>query len=356
MTISLVTLLTPTGKVMKLPHSTMLKPETSLTDDRLPPAFGALLAPQQPATKPLVLSKAEPKLDALDINNQQRSESPQATTLLNLVTAMLPTPLPLQSPLSSSSLKLSESDIEPSPHSNSVLPSGPTHAAKKGVRNAMLDQHSALQALDTRQSLPPTVPATVAAATAPLPPHSVMTEPPPVNGPRTPHSSTGLLPLNQSPSFPELSFHPASAQELKAPLGSPQWQRDLSQQIIFHKQGQQTIHLKLHPEELGDVKISMTVNKDHAELVMLSNHGQVRSALEAALPQLRQALADNGIQLGHSQVGHDAASGQQSAFSSHHSPEPPSVTLTQGEIHEPSSATETASALLRDGSHISLLV
>ena len=359
MTISLVTLLLPPGKVVKLPHSTALKPETCLTDDRLTPTFGDLLAPQQHAIKSLARSKAEPKRDTLDSDSQGRSEPAQAKTLLNLVTAMLPTAPPHQCPVSSSPSMLSDADVEASSLPNvahSAAHSGSALAAKKGVFKAMLDPHSAQQALETRKPVTTTVPTALAAATTPLPPHSVMTVQTPVNDSRAPLAFTASLPLTQSTSLPELALQPASAQELKAPLGSLQWQRDLSQQIIFHKPGQQTIHLTLHPEELGDVKISMTVNKDHAELVMLSNHGQVRSALEAALPQLRQALADNGIQLGNSQVGHDAASGQQSAFSSHQSPEPTSVTLTQGEVHEPSPAAETAPSLLRDGSQISLLV
>ena len=357
MTISLVTLLTPPGKVVKLPPSTTLKPETCLTDDRLTPDFGELMAPQQHVIKPLALSKVEPKRDALD--NQDSSEPSQATTLLNLVTAMLPNAPPRQSPLSSSPSMLSASNIESSPPlsvTNSVPHSGPLLATKKGVLNAMLDQKSAQQSIETRQPVTTIVPTAHAPETAPLQPHSVMTVQSPVNDTRTPHASSAPVPLTQSPSFPELTLHLASAQEVKAPLGSLQWQRDLSQLIIFHKQGQQTIHLKLHPEELGDVKISMTVNKDQAELIMLSNHGQVRSALEAALPQLRQALADNGIQLGNSQVGHDAASGQQSASSSNQSPEQPRATLTQGEVHETSPAAETPPALLRDGSQISLLV
>ena len=39
---------------------------------------------------------------------------------------------------------------------------------------------------------------------------------------------------------------------------------------------------------------------------MASGHSQVRAALEAALPQLRTALADSGIQLGQSSVGSEA--------------------------------------------------
>ncbi|ORM80704.1 hypothetical protein HA44_10635 [Mixta gaviniae] len=39
---------------------------------------------------------------------------------------------------------------------------------------------------------------------------------------------------------------------------------------------------------------------------MVSGHSQVRAALEAALPHLRAALAENGINLSQSNVGSDA--------------------------------------------------
>lgn len=168
-------------------------------------------------------------------------------------------------------------------------------------------------------------------------------------------SSSVLMP--SPPALPDLPVKQASAQELHAPLGSPQWQRDLSQQIIFHRHGTQTLHLKLHPEELGDLKISMTVNKDHAELMMVSNHGQVRAALEAALPQLRQALADNGIQLGNSQVGQETT-GHSFHGSSHpsSSSHPQPSNLRTMDHPEPASNSPQPSVRPRDGSQISLLV
>ena len=39
---------------------------------------------------------------------------------------------------------------------------------------------------------------------------------------------------------------------------------------------------------------------------MASSHSHVRAALEAALPQLRNALAESGINLGQSQVSSDS--------------------------------------------------
>lgn len=94
---------------------------------------------------------------------------------------------------------------------------------------------------------------------------------------------------------------------LNARLGSPEWQQALSQQILlFNRNGQHQAELRLNPRELGAVQISLNVSDNQAQLHLVSAHSQVRAALESALPQLRTALAESGIQLGHSSVGGDA--------------------------------------------------
>jgi flagellar hook-length control protein FliK len=99
---------------------------------------------------------------------------------------------------------------------------------------------------------------------------------------------------------------------LNAQLGSDEWQQALSQQIVMYsRNGQQNAELRLHPQDLGAIQISLSLDKDQAQLTMVSSHSQVRAALEAALPQLRTALAESGINLGQSNVSSDAfAQGQ----------------------------------------------
>ncbi|MBP2198129.1 flagellar hook-length control protein FliK [Pantoea cypripedii] len=95
---------------------------------------------------------------------------------------------------------------------------------------------------------------------------------------------------------------------LNAQLGSSEWQQALSQQIVmFSRNGQQNAELRLHPEDLGAIQISLTLDKDQAQLNMVSSHSHVRAALEAALPQLKTALAESGINLGQSNVSSDAS-------------------------------------------------
>ncbi|WP_158784428.1 flagellar hook-length control protein FliK [Pantoea sp. BAV 3049] len=109
-----------------------------------------------------------------------------------------------------------------------------------------------------------------------------------------------------TPATTTLVTAPATSQ-LSSQLGSPEWQQALGQQIVmFSRNGQQTAELHLHPQDLGSIQISLKLDNDQAQLNMVSGNSHVRAALEAALPQLRTALAESGINLGQSNVSSDA--------------------------------------------------
>lgn len=105
---------------------------------------------------------------------------------------------------------------------------------------------------------------------------------------------------------------PTAAPVLSAPLGSHEWQQSLSQHVtLFTRQGQQSAELRLHPQDLGQVQISLKLDDNMAQLQMMSPHSHVRAALEAALPMLRTQLAESGIQLGQSSISSESFAGQQ---------------------------------------------
>lgn len=102
------------------------------------------------------------------------------------------------------------------------------------------------------------------------------------------------------------------APQISAQLGSQEWQQAVSQHItLFTRQGQQTAELRLHPEDLGQIQISMKLDDNQAQLQMVSAHSHVRAALEATLPNLRIALAESGIQLGQSSISSESFTQQQ---------------------------------------------
>lgn len=108
----------------------------------------------------------------------------------------------------------------------------------------------------------------------------------------------------------------ATAPVISQPLGTHEWQRAISQHVtLFTKQGQQSAELRLHPEDLGQVQISLKLDDNQAQLQMISGHSHVRAALEAALPMLRTQLAENGIQLSQSSISSESSAGQQQSSS-----------------------------------------
>ncbi|MBT2050044.1 flagellar hook length control protein FliK [Enterobacter asburiae] len=128
-----------------------------------------------------------------------------------------------------------------------------------------------------------------------------------------------LAPIMSSHATSQTAATVASAPVLSQPLGTHEWQQSLSQHItLFTKQGQQTAELRLHPEDLGQVQISLKLDDNQAQLQMVSAHSHVRAALEAALPVLRTSLAENGIQLAQSSVSSESFAGQQQSSSQQH--------------------------------------
>ena len=102
---------------------------------------------------------------------------------------------------------------------------------------------------------------------------------------------------------------------LTAAIGSADWQTDLGQQMVdMVTRGEQQVDLRLHPAELGPLSISLNLNDGTTQAQFQAAHASVRAAVEQALPQLREALATQGIALGQASVSdqssRQAAGGQ----------------------------------------------
>lgn len=118
--------------------------------------------------------------------------------------------------------------------------------------------------------------------------------------PVMPATSSATTPA-ASPSLPAT---PALA--MQSALGSAAWGDEFGQHLLnmVHR-GEQQVDLYLHPRELGALSVSLSLDEQGARAQFFSAHGAVRSAVEQALPQLREALAQQGISLGEASVGDD---------------------------------------------------
>ncbi|AVR87298.1 Flagellar hook-length control protein FliK [Thauera aromatica K172] len=109
------------------------------------------------------------------------------------------------------------------------------------------------------------------------------------------------------------SAAPASATLHHLP-GSAQWPVELGQQLLVHgRDGARQIELRLSPPELGPLSVTLSMTERSAQLQFVAHHVQVRDALEQALPQLREALASQGITLGEAGVSDRRGDSQGSA-------------------------------------------
>jgi flagellar hook-length control protein FliK len=95
----------------------------------------------------------------------------------------------------------------------------------------------------------------------------------------------------------------AASTALTPQIGTPDWDEALSQKVVFLSNAhQQTAELTLNPKDLGPLQVVLQVADNHAHALFVSQHQQVREAVEAALPKLREAMEQGGIGLGSASV------------------------------------------------------
>lgn len=106
----------------------------------------------------------------------------------------------------------------------------------------------------------------------------------------------------------------AQAPALNAPVATPEWNRELGQQVVMATRGdEQRVSIRLNPVDLGPLQVELKVVDQQAHVQFLSSHAQVRGAVEQAIPQLREALAEQGITLADTSVGEQRENRQNTA-------------------------------------------
>lgn len=90
-------------------------------------------------------------------------------------------------------------------------------------------------------------------------------------------------------------------------VGTPGWDGALGQRVVWMATRQQQVaEMHLNPPNLGPLEVRLTISNDQASAQFVSHHPAVREAIEAALPRLREMLAESGITLGNVQVGSES--------------------------------------------------
>lgn len=99
-----------------------------------------------------------------------------------------------------------------------------------------------------------------------------------------------------------------AANTLAPSVGTAAWGQALGDKIVWMAAGaQQTASLTLNPPNLGPMQIVLNLTNDQATASFFTAQPEVRQALEAAFPKLREMLGEAGIQLGQATVSADTS-------------------------------------------------
>jgi flagellar hook-length control protein FliK len=104
----------------------------------------------------------------------------------------------------------------------------------------------------------------------------------------------------------------APVEHIAARVGTPGWDNQVGQKIIWMVAGkEQTASLTLNPPDMGPMHVVLSVTNDQATVTFTAAQPEVRQALEAAMPKLREMMGENGIALGNATVNAGTPDGRQ---------------------------------------------
>lgn len=111
---------------------------------------------------------------------------------------------------------------------------------------------------------------------------------------------------SQAPAEAPTPLGNATNSRLAPSVGTTAWGHALGEKIVWMAAGaQQTASLTLNPPNMGPLQIVLNVSNEQATASFFSAQPEVRQALEAAFPRLREMMNEAGIQLGQATVSAD---------------------------------------------------
>jgi flagellar hook-length control protein FliK len=99
-----------------------------------------------------------------------------------------------------------------------------------------------------------------------------------------------------------------SVTRIDAHVGSDAWNNALGQQVVMMvTEKQQLAEIHLNPQDMGPIKVTVTLDNNQASLSFMVREGATRDAIQSALPRLNEMMAESGISLGQTNVQADTS-------------------------------------------------
>lgn len=197
---------------------------------------------------------------------------------------------------------VTESDIP------SLLQAGARQVPNRPDRSASSQARDPAIQISAAQSADPTVSVATKAAQAEGPEASANAAPAAESASRSTDASNALS-LSMRAHAPQAESRIATAEGVKpGSMASEFIGRQVLEKVDVHlRQGKRELTVRLWPEELGEVRLSLRIGEaDKLDARILVQNEGVRQALLDATPQLREALARHGMELGRLSVNVDS--------------------------------------------------
>lgn len=95
---------------------------------------------------------------------------------------------------------------------------------------------------------------------------------------------------------------------ITVPFDDPRFRGALSERVQWLvREGIQSAELTLHPQDMGPIRIEMSIDGAAASIDFAATQADTRAAIEQSLPRLRDLLADQGLQLGGTKISADTS-------------------------------------------------
>ena len=95
------------------------------------------------------------------------------------------------------------------------------------------------------------------------------------------------------------------------PLTHPGWSKDLGEQIVWmSNKAISAAEIRLNPEHLGPISVRIDVNQDQTTILFTAQHADVKEALEASIPKLREMLGAQQLNLTSVNISQNSTSDQ----------------------------------------------
>ena len=131
-------------------------------------------------------------------------------------------------------------------------------------------------------------------------------------------------------------------------MGSGGWNSELGNRIVWMtRNDQQLAKIRLNPPQLGPIEVKVSVHQDSANIVFSAHHAQARDAIEAAIPRLREMMAEQGFGSTNVDIsGQGASDHEQKPASDNHGTAPAGeLSETEGDVVDSVNVTGTGSVM-----------